>query len=126
MLFSALPDIESWSTTHDGERWVEIDWAAEVNDHIAVRLHTRSRLTHAAIIPPRGWRIFAERLSTADAPVQEALRQLCYAEVGARHRFDMIGSDSAALLGEPVGIGGRINIRSSTEVVAHLSLFCDH
>lgn len=121
--FATLPAIECWSTTDDSVRWVEIDWATEVNDHIAVRVHAPGRLTHAALNPASTWRTFAERISTAELPAQEALRQLGYAEVGARHRFDMIVSDSAALLREPVGIGGRINIRSSAEAVAHLSLF---
>lgn len=121
--FATIPGIECWSTTDDGERWVEIDWATEVNDHIAVRLHAPGRLMHAALNPASTWRIFAEQISAAELPMQEALRQLGYAEVGARHRFDMMVSDSAQLLREPVGIGARINIRSSTEAVAHLSLF---
>jgi len=121
--FATLPGIECWSTTDDGERWIEIDWATEVNDHIAVRLHAPGRLTHAALNPASTWRIFAEQVLAAELPIQEALRQLGYAEVGARHRFDMMVSDSAQLLREPVGIGARINIRSSTEAVAHLSLF---
>jgi hypothetical protein len=119
----ALPDIECWFTTDERERWVEIDWATEVNDHIAVRLHSPRHLTHAALNPASTWRIFAERISTVELPTQEALRQLGYAEVAARHRFDMFVSDSADLLHEPFGIGTRINIRSSKEAVALLSLF---
>ncbi|MGH9043620.1 MAG: hypothetical protein ACRDVP_02075 [Acidimicrobiales bacterium] len=121
--FAALPDIECWSTTDGSERWIEIDWATEVTDHIAVRLHTPGHLAHAALNPASTWRSFAERTATAQLPIQEALRQLGYAELSARHRFDMMVSDSPALLGEPVGIGTRVNIRSSTEAVAHLPLF---
>jgi hypothetical protein len=54
---------------------------------------------------------------------KRALRQLGHAEVGARHRFDMMVSDNDGLLRESIGIGAGINIRSSTEAVAHLSLF---
>jgi hypothetical protein len=120
---AALPDIECWLTTEEGERWVEIDWATEMNDHIAVRLHSPGRLTNAALNPASTWRIFAERISTTGLPPHEALRQLGYAEVGSRHRFDMLVSDSFDLLREPFGVGDRINIRSSREAVAHLSLF---
>jgi hypothetical protein len=72
--FATRPDIECCSTTDDGERWVEIDWATEVNDHIAVRLHAPGRLRHATLNPALTWRIFAE------LPTQEALRKLGYAE----------------------------------------------
>ncbi len=120
---AALPDIECWFTTDEGERWVKIDWATEMNDHIAVQLHAPGRLTNAALSPASTWRLFAERISTTGLPNSEALRQLGYAQVASQHRFDMLVSDSSDLLREPFGVGNRINIRSSREAVAQLSLF---
>lgn len=120
---AAFPDVECWFTSDVGDRWVEIDWTTEVNDHIAVRLHTPGHLTHAALNPASTWRAFAEQMTSTGLPASEAFRQLGFAEVGARHRFDMLVSDSADLLREPFGIGSRINVRSSAEAVAQLSLF---
>jgi len=120
---TGLPDVECWSTTDGHDRWIEIDWASEVNDHIAIRLHAPGRLTQAALNPASTWRHFSERISTGELPPQEAFRQLGYAEVGSRRRFDMFVSDGLALLQEPFGLGARINIRSSKEAVAQLSLF---
>ncbi len=120
---AAVPGIECWFTTDDGERWVEIDWATELNDHIAVWLHSPGRLINAALTPASTWRMFAERISTTALPTREALRQLGYAAVGSEHRFDMLVSDSRNLLREPFKVGDRINIRSTKEAVAHLALF---
>ena len=66
---ATLPNIECWFTTENGARWVEIDSATEVNDHIPVRLHAPGRLTHAALNPASTWRI---RFETWAIPARPA------------------------------------------------------
>jgi hypothetical protein len=120
---SASPEVERWSTTNDGDRWIEIEWETERNDHISAKLHSPGHHVLTTLFPASTWRTFAERMANSDLSAEEALRQLGHTNIGAEHRIDMVVSDSPHLLSAPYGIGGRTNIRSSKEAVAQLSLF---
>jgi hypothetical protein len=114
--------VEAWATTNGQARWVEICWHEETNDCFPVRMHSPGRTALASLDPASTWRLFAQRVTNEGISIDENLRQLGYGSFAANHRFDLVVSDSPQLLKDPVGLQGRVNIRSSAEAVAQLAL----
>lgn len=122
-LIDQQSEIEAWWTTPRADRWIDIDWQSEANDHIPVTLHSPESKALMTIYPASTWKKLAAMGPHGDLSEAEALRQLGYANVAAQDRFHLFVSDSTMLSHHPSGVAAGVNVRRSAEAVAHLALF---